>query len=222
MNAIKSAHTDLVRPKLLVLGATGATGRLIVKDARARGFEVRALVRSREKAGGLAGAEILTGDARNEAVLREALERRDAVVSALGTPVSPFREVTVLSSATKALVSAMKATGVSRLVCITGIGAGDSADHGGFVFDRLIRPALLRKVYADKNRQEAIVRDSGLEWVLVRPSVLNDQAPRHDIRALTDLSGFHGGTIARADVASFVLDQVNADTWLRRSPLISW
>jgi hypothetical protein len=58
--------------------------------------------------------------------------------------------------------------------------------------------------------------------VLVRPAVLNDRAPRRDIRALTDLSGFHGGTIARADVASFVLDQVNADTWLRRSPLISW
>lgn len=222
MNANKSAHTELARPKLLVLGATGATGRLIVKDALARGFEVRALVRSRERAGGLEGAEIVVGDARNEAALREALAGTDAVVSALGTPVSPFREVTVLSSATKALVAAMKAAGVSRLVCITGIGAGDSAGHGGFVFDRLILPALLRKVYADKNRQEAIVRSSGLEWVLVRPAVLNDRAPRRDIRALTDLSGFHGGTIARADVASFVLDQVNADTWLRRSPLISW
>jgi len=222
MNAINSAQKGLARPKLLVLGATGATGRLIVKDALARGFEVRALVRSREKAAGLEGAKIVIGDARNEAALREALEGRGAVVSALGTSVSPFREVTVLSSATKALVAAIKAAAVSRLVCITGMGAGDSAGHGGFVFDRLIMPALLRKVYADKNRQEAIVRDSGLEWVLVRPTVLNDQAPRHDIRALTDLSGFHGGTIARADVASFVLDQVNADTWLRRSPLISW
>ena len=161
MNAIKSAHTDLARPKLLVLGATGATGRLIVKDALARGFEVRTLVRSREKAGGLEGAEIVVGDARNEAALREALAGTDAVVSALGTPVSPFREVTVLSSATKALVAAMKAAGVSRLVCITGIGAGDSAGHGGFVFDRLILPALLRKVYADKNRQEAIVQTAG-------------------------------------------------------------
>jgi uncharacterized protein YbjT (DUF2867 family) len=68
MNAIPSAHTDLARPKLLVLGATGATGRLIVTDALARGYEVRALVRSRDKAGGLAGAEIVVGDARNEAL----------------------------------------------------------------------------------------------------------------------------------------------------------
>jgi len=222
MNAIKTAHTALARPKILVLGATGGTGRLIVAQALARGFEVRALVRSPAKAIGLEGAELFIGDARDEAALRKALEGADAVVSALGTPVSPFREVALLSSATKALVSAMKAAGVPRLVCITGMGAGDSAGHGGFVFDRLILPALLRKVYADKDRQEAIVRGSGLDWVLVRPSVLNDQAPRHDIRVLTDVSGFHGGTIARADVASFVLDQVSANTWLGRSPLISW
>jgi len=222
MNPVPSGQAGLARPKLLVLGATGGTGRLIVREAVARGYQVRAMVRSPEKAKGLEGADILIGDARNEASLREALKGMDAVVSALGTPASPFREVTLLSSATKALVGAMKAAGVSRLVCITGMGAGDSAGHGGFAFDRLIFPALLRKVYADKNRQEAIVRDSGLDWVLVRPSVLNDKAARHEIRTLTDLSGFHGGTIARADVAGFVLDQVQTDTWLGRSPLISW
>ena len=220
MNPVKSEKAGLARPKLLVLGATGGTGRLIVKEALARGFEVRALVRSSAKASGLDGAEIFIGDARDEAVLRNALQGTDAVVSSLGTPVSPFREVTLLSSVTEALVTAMKPAGVSRLVCITGMGAGDSAGHGGFVFDRLIQPALLRKVYADKNRQEAIVRDSGLDWVLVRPSVLNDKAPRQDIRALTDLSAFSGGTVARADVARFVLDQVQTNTWLGRSPLL--
>jgi uncharacterized protein YbjT (DUF2867 family) len=222
MNPVKAASGGTARPRILVLGATGGTGRLIVAGALARGFEVRALVRSAEKARGLEGAEVFVGDARDEAALRKALEGRDAVASALSTPVSPFREVTALSSATKALVNAMKAAEVSRLVCITGIGAGDSAGHGGFVFDRLILPALLRKVYADKNRQEAIVRGSGLDWVLVRPSVLNDKPARHEVRALTDLSDFHGGTIARADVAGFVLDQMHTNTWLGRSPLITW
>ena len=116
----------------------------------------------------------------------------------------------------------MKAEQVSRLICITGIGAGDSAGHGGFVFNRLIFPLLLRKVYADKNRQEAIVRDSGLDWVLVRPSILNNKPGKGAVRALTDLSGFHGGSISREDVAGFVLDQVHADAWLHRSPLITW
>lgn len=111
---------------------------------------------------------------------------------------------------------------VTRLVCITGMGAGDSRGHGGPLFDRLIFPLLLRKVYADKDRQEAIVRESGLDWVLVRPTVLNDKPGRDATRALTDLARFHGGTIARADVASFVLDQLRADTWLQRAPLITW
>jgi uncharacterized protein YbjT (DUF2867 family) len=220
-----NSATDNIRttqPKILVLGATGGTGRLIVSEAVARGYDVNVLVRSAERAGNLKGAKLIVGDARNETALREALRGRDAVVSALGPPASPFREVTLLSTATRALVSAMKVEQVSRLVCITGIGAGDSAGHGGFLFDKLIFPLLLRKVYADKNRQEAIVGDSGLDWVLVRPSVLNDRPGRDTIRALTDLSDFHGGNISREDVAKFVLDQLRSDAWLHRSPLITW
>lgn len=219
-SSTNTIQTD--QPKILVLGATGATGRLIVRQAVARGHDVAVLVRSAEKPSDLIGAKLIIGDARDERALRQALKGRDTVVSALGTPASPFREVTLLSTATRGLVNAMQTEQVSRLVCITGLGAGDSAGHGGFVFDHLIFPLLLRKVYADKNRQEAIVRDSGLDWVLVRPTILNDKPGRGAVRALTDLSGFHGGAIAREDVASFVLDQVRGDAWLRRSPLITW
>ena len=214
---IKNEHS-----KILVLGSTGGTGRLIVQQALARGHDVTALVRSAEKAMGLDGAQLIVGDARDEQVLRNAVAGQDVVISALGTAASPFREVTLLSDATSTLVSAMKAERVSRLICITGLGAGDSAGHGGFLFDKVIFPLLLRKVYSDKNRQEAIVRSSGLDWVLVRPSVLNNKPGRGTTRALTDLSTFHGGTIAREDVAHFVLDQVHSNAWLHRAPLISW
>lgn len=213
---------DSKRSNILVLGATGGTGRLIAREAQARGYKVTALVRSAEKAGDLKGARLVTGDARDANALRTALKGQDAVISALGTPASPFREVTLLSSATRALVEAMKAEQISRLVAITGIGAGDSRGHGGFAFDHLIYPLLLRHVYADKDRQEAIVRASGLDWVLVRPAVLNDKAGRGDVRALEDLSSFHGGTISREDVAQFAVAQVESDQWLRRSPLIAW
>ncbi|MBW7970217.1 SDR family oxidoreductase [Bradyrhizobium sp. BR 10289] len=218
-------QTNAARPapaKILVLGATGGTGRAIVAQALARGNEVTVLVRSREKAAELKGAKAVVGDARDERVLRQALKGQDAVISALGTPASPFREVTLLSTATLALVAAMKTENVARLVAITGIGAGDSRGHGGFMFDNVIYPLLLRKVYADKDRQEAIVRDSGLDWTLVRPSILSNKPGGHAVRALTDLSGFHGGTIARSDVANFVLDQVGNDAWLHRAPLITW
>ena len=105
------------------------------------------------------------------------------MISSLGTSVSPFREVTLLSEATRALVKAMESRNVRRLVCITGLGAGDSRGHGGFLFDKLFFPLLLRKVYDDKNRQEDVVRASKLDWVLVRPVVLNDKPATGTVRA---------------------------------------
>jgi uncharacterized protein YbjT (DUF2867 family) len=207
--------------KVLILGATGGTGREIVREAQAQGHAVAALVRSTERAQDLSGAHLVVGDARDEAALSRALEGCEGVISALGTGISPFRRVTLLSTATKALIAAMRAHGTKRLVCITGMGAGDSRGHGGFLYDRLIQPLLLRKVYEDKDRQEALVRDSGLEWVLVRPTVLNDKPGTGRIRTLTNLSGFHGGTIPRRDVAHFVVGQITGNDWLRQAPLIT-
>jgi uncharacterized protein YbjT (DUF2867 family) len=80
----------------------------------------------------------------------------------------------------------------------------------------------LRKVYEDKDRQEEAIRASALDWVVVRPTVLNNQPARGRIRALTDLTGVHGGKIARADVANFVVQQLTTDAWLRKAPLITW
>jgi uncharacterized protein YbjT (DUF2867 family) len=208
--------------RVLLLGATGGTGREIVREAGAQGHSVVALVRSRTKATGLAGAELVEGDARDEQALSRALEGCSGVISSLGTPMSPFREVTLLSVATRALVTAMESRNVRRLVCITGLGAGDSRGHGGFLFDSLFFPLLLRKVYEDKNRQEDIVRASKLDWVLVRPVVLNDKPARGTVRAQTDLCGIHGGAVSRSDVAKFVVQQLTDDTWLRRAPLITW
>lgn len=215
---------QLIRPaqkRVLVLGATGGTGRAIVQKLNELGHVPVALVRSPEKAKDL-NAVIVEGDARDPAALEKALANCDAVISALGTPASPFREVTLLSTATKALVAAMQQQNVRRLVSITGIGAGSSRGHGGFLFDRIIMPLLLKKVYADKDRQEAIITRSGLDWVVVRPAVLNDKPRRGDIRALLDLASFHGGTIARNDVADFVVDQLEGDAFLGKTPLITW
>jgi uncharacterized protein YbjT (DUF2867 family) len=220
---ISVTATDSARaPKILILGATGPTGRHIVSQALARGWDASILVRSPEKAADLKGAKLVIGDALDDKALRQAVKGRDAVISALGTPASPFREVTLLSTATRVLVNSMKAEQVSRLITITGIGAGDSKGHGGFLFDNVIFPLLLRHVYADKNRQEAVITDSGLDWTVVRPSILNNMPGGNTIRTLVDLSGFHGGTISREDVARFVLDQVQDTAWRHRLPLISW
>lgn len=206
--------------KILVLGATGGTGREIVREAVSKGHSVVALVRSKAKAQDLAGVQLVEGDARNEDALFRALEGCSAVISSLGTTLSPFKEVTLLSAATRALVAAMDRRKVRRLICITGMGAGDSAGHGGFVADKLFFPLLLAKVYQDKDRQEAIVRASNLDWVLVRPAMLTNKPGLGTMRALTDLSKVNGGSIPRADVAKFAVEQLSNETWLRRAPSI--
>ena len=206
--------------KVLVLGATGGTGRLIVREAKAKGHSVVALVRS--KAGvDLPGASMIEGDARDETTLARAMEGCDAVVSALGTGMGP-RKVDLLTVATRALVSAMTRNGVHRLVCISALGVGDSRGHGGFVFDRLFQPLLLSQAYKDKGRQEATIRASSLDWVIVRPAMLTDDPAQGSVRAVTNLVSINGGKVARADVARFVVDQLTTDTWLRRTPVILW
>lgn len=206
--------------KVLILGATGGTGRLIVQQATAAGHEVVALVRDKGKAGQLAGATLVKGDARSGEAIAEALIGCDAVVSALGTGVSPFKQVSLLSTATEALVTQMERLDVRRLVCITGLGAGGSRGHGGFLFNHVIMPLLLRNVYADKDRQEAIVRRSNLDWTLVRPMVLTDKPATNKVEALIDLARVHGGTIARSDVAKFIVEELSERRWLRQAPLI--
>ncbi|TAM18293.1 MAG: SDR family oxidoreductase [Rhodanobacter sp.] len=206
--------------KVLVLGATGGTGRLIVRDAVAKGHSVVALVRSIANAD-LPGADVIEGDARNEATIARALDGCDAVVSTLGTGVGR-RKVDLLTVATRAMIAAMTHSSVRRLVCVSALGVGDSRGHGGFVFDRLFQPLLLSEAYKDKERQEAAIRASQLDWVLVRPARLTDDPARGSARAITDLAHVNGGKIARADVARFVVDQLTTDTYLGQAPVLMW
>ena len=208
--------------KLLVIGATGGTGREIAKQALQAGHEVTALVRQQpENDEVLQKVRLIIGDARDAASLRNAVAGQDCVADSLGSGMSgPFKEVHLFSDSTKALIEAMQAEGVRRLICITGLGAGDSQGHGGFLYDHLIQPVLLRGVYEDKTRQEEMIESSGLDWVIVRPGMLSDGAPVGNTKAITDLHEFHGGSITRADVAAFVIAQITGDTWLRQHPLI--
>ena len=172
---------------MLLVGATGPTGRAIMAQARrtSAGLAVRALARdpSRLTGDGLA-AEVVRGDVLRPDSLVAALDGVSVVVSVLGTPLI-LRPVTLLSEGTRHLVDAMQRQGVSRLLCITGMGAGDSRGHGGFVYDWLILPTLLRQIYADKDRQERVVTDSGLDWTIVRPARLTHGPRTGQYRVIT-------------------------------------
>ena len=111
---------------------------------------------------------------------------------------------------------------IRRIVCITGIGAGDSRGHGGFFYDRVIEPTLLRTIYQDKDRQEDLLRYSDRDWIIVRPGQLSNDEATGKYRVLLDLAGVTVGKIARADVAAFVLLQLASNEFLRKTPLLTY
>ena len=208
--------------KILVIGATGGTGREVVRQALERGHQVNALARSAAAAAPLLpGADIIEGDALDGEAVANALARCDGVISALGSKLSLLHEETLLSTATRVLIDAMQKQGVRRLVCITGIGAGDSHGHGGFLYDHIAQPLLLRSTYHDKDRQEDEIRGSSLDWTIVRPTNLTDGPLTDNIWVLTDLTDFHGGSISRADVARFLITELGERRWDGQSPVIT-
>jgi putative NADH-flavin reductase len=212
--------------KLLIIGATGATGRELVNQALAQGHEVTALVRNAARAAFDPSVKIAVGDVLDAASLKAALIGQETVISSLGSAASgPFKEVTMLSEGTRNLIAAMKATGVDRLICITGFGAGESKRHLPWVAKWLIQPLALRGVYRDKTRQENLVRASGLDWTLVRPNILANGAAKgiQHVRAFAALTGTHVGmaTIRRADVAAFCLRELTDRRFRHMAPVIT-
>lgn len=207
--------------RLLVIGATRGVGLAIVHEARRRGHEVTALVRpGRDRPALDPAIRVVPGDGADAEALATAVAGQDAVVTSLGVPPRS-RGVTLFSTSTRHLLAAMRAAGVPRLVAITGIGAGDSKGHGGFLYDRWVQPYLLADAYADKDRQEQLIRESDRQWLIVRPGFLTNGPRSGAYRAITDLSGVRkAGKVSRADVAAFVLDQLERPTLFGRTPLL--
>ncbi len=203
---------------ILVVGATGPTGIEICKQALQAGMKVRVLVRtpSRLPAELLDELDVMQGDVLNSEAMAAAVRGVDAVVSALGTPLQRT-PVTLLSKGTQNVMQAMVQTSVSRLLCITGMGAGDSRGHGGFLYDRVILPLLLGQIYLDKDRQERLVRDSGLDWTLIRPAFLTNGMKTTRYRRITQFAQHDRmGKIARADVAHFVVQELQSGAHSKR------
>jgi uncharacterized protein YbjT (DUF2867 family) len=111
--------------------------------------------------------EKIAGDALDMATVKGALTGVDAVIQSLGVSAGPeiiFEPTRLFSKATQVLVNAMEQAQVKRLICVTGFGAGDSRDHGGFLYNVAFH-LLMGRIYDDKDVQEGIVRRSKLDWV---------------------------------------------------------
>ena len=208
--------------KIIVFGATGGTGRQILKQALAQGDEVTAFARTPEKLE--IKHERLTavqGDALNYGSVEDAIRGHDAVVCALGMP--NIRDGSQLRArATKNIVAAMEKLNVKRLVCLSSLGAGDSFAVLPLHYKYLIAPIVMRNLFIDHNLQEKYIMESQLVWTIARPGNLTDEGLtgqyQHGDLAKKKLEM----KISRADTAEFMLKQLNEDDYLYKAAGLSY
>jgi putative NADH-flavin reductase len=198
--------------KLLILGATGATGQQLVTQALESGHEVAALVRDPARI--TASVEVIRGDATDATAIAGASRGRDAVLSALGTGKS-FRG-DVVSRAAANLIAAS----VQRLLFVSAFGVGESFSEAALQQKFFFR-TLLRGIYADKAKADAMIRASNAEWTIVRPVMLTNGPRTGEYRVLEHvrLGGFP--KVSRADVAEFMIRELTERKWIRKTVVIT-
>lgn len=208
--------------KLLIIGATQGIGFELLKLALERGHSVTALARDPSRISiQHERLRVLKGDILDLNSVTNAMENQEAVFTCIGTMPSIF-PVKVFSEGIKNVLSAMHAKGVNRLIAVTGIGAGDSKGHGGFLYDSIFLPIVLKAVYDDKDREEALIRESNVNWTIVRPCMLTNGDLTGNYHVFTDLTGVTARSISRKDVADFLLKQLASDEYLKQTPLLSY
>jgi uncharacterized protein YbjT (DUF2867 family) len=205
--------------RILIVGATGGTGRQLVTQALERGHSVTALVRDPSRLRvEHPKLTVIRGDVLDERSVDAAMRGQEAVLSALGHK-RYFYPTRILSEGTRNILSAMQAHGVPRLVCETSLGIGDSAGRLGLCFTLFVIPVILPFYFWDKARQERMIAASSVEWVIVRPGMLTNGAKRGRSRHGRQVGNFLWTVrISRADVADFMLSQLADGSYLGAAP----
>lgn len=203
--------------RLFVIGGSGQLGRLIVGEALLRGHAVTAQSRDPRRVPPLANPAV--GHPCDAAFLARALHGHDAVLYALG--IDHAQPTTLFSASTQALIPAMQAAGISRLVAITGIGSGDTRGHGGWLYNHVIYPLFTRNRYADKSVQEELIARSDLDWTIVRPGPFSAGPLSGALTAMWPVPpDVQVNAVTREEVAEYVLDVVEQHRWPHGRPLV--
>ena len=208
--------------RLLVFGSTGGTGRELLLQALDQGHSVTAFARDPAKVDDIQHSRLTTvrGDVLDAAAVGSAVQGHDGVLVTIGTGAI---RTTLREDGTQNIVQAMQSTGVKRLVCQSSLGVGDSRGNLSFFTKYIVVGIFLRHAFADHERQESVVRNSSLDWIIARPPHLKD-GPRTGVY----LHGFSTtdrqikGWISRADVADFMLKQLVDDTYLHQATGVSY
>jgi len=207
--------------RLLIIGASKGVGLETTRQSLKAGHHVRALARSADAiALSDPNLEKFRGDALKIEDIRAGLIGVEVVIQTLGVGLGDlFRPVHLFSDATRVLIAAMKAQGVKRLICVTGFGAGDSGAHIGCL-QRVPFQIVLGRAYKDKSLQERLIKESGLDWTIVRPGVLTGGAHTGHYKILSEASQWRNGIISRSDVADFLVRLIEDQAFVYQAPVL--
>jgi putative NADH-flavin reductase len=202
---------------IALFGATGGTGRQVLAQALEQGHAISALVRDPAKLGAQpAAVAVVAGDVLDQGQVDACIQGADAVICVLG---SHKNRDPIEARGTVPILDAMQRLGVRRLIAVTSMGVGDSADQLAAPF-RLFMKVTIGGIMQAKEEQEQLIRASGLDWTIVRPGGLTDGPKTGSYQSGTDKS-IRAGRISRADVADFVLTQLQDDRYLHQAPAVS-
>ena len=208
--------------KILIIGASRGIGKALMECALEEDNEVTVLARNPSKITAThTQLSVLEGDILDVNSLSSALKDQDAVCSCIGCPIT-FKPVELFSRGAENIVATLTEESSKKYVTVTGIGAGDSKGHGGFLYDKIFNPLFLKTIYQDKDREEAIIKNSSLDWLIVRPAGLTN-GPRTGIyHVINDMSGVTMKRISRQDVADFILKELQEPSNFGRTPMLTY
>lgn len=211
--------------KVTVFGATGIVGKAVVSEALERGHEVTVLTRDRSRVKvNHAHLHVVEGEVTDRQTVLRVLEGQEAVIQTLGIGgKGNGAETHVVSEANALIMDCMERVGVKRLVAISVVGAGDSLYFLPWVFRKVMLPCFMRWFQAiidDKNRMEPLIRQSPLDWTIVRCTTVKDAPAKGHVTATTDGTGLKF-SITAPDMAAFMVSQLTDDSFLLQSPTIS-
>ncbi len=202
---------------ILIMGATSGIGYETIRLASQRGIPARAFARGAASLEDMPHVTPFPGDALNPADIAAALDGVSAVIYALGIRerlAMLWEEETLFSRTTELLIEAMRGAKVSRIAAVTGFGAGRSKSAMSRI-EAMGHRAILGRPYADKDRQEALLTASELDWTIVRPVILTNGNSTGKYRVMSEPSDWRNGLISRKDVADFLLTSVLETTYVR-------
>lgn len=203
--------------KLLVFGAAGASGRLVVRQARDAGHDVTAFVR--DPGAKVEGVRVVAGDATDAAAVDAVMAGQEAVISTLGRRNS-FSSEALIERSFAAIVPAMERAGAGRLVVMSALGVGATRSQAPLV-PRAMYRLLLTDIFGDKDRGERLVEASALDWTCVHPPLLTDgpASGHYRVGETLALTGFP--KVARADVAHFLVSSLASRRWIRKHVIVT-